>query len=136
MPEESKIKILLVDDSVDLAHLYRLTMELEPDMQCVGCLSSTKSIRESVASLSPDIVLIDFVIPGENVLGAVSELRAMNPELHILMLTGYEAPEAEAEARRAGASGYISKNDEPEAVLSKVRESFRAGASQSAAHGR
>lgn len=124
MPEAHKIKILLIDDSFDLAHLYRLTIELEDDMECVAALSTTKDLTEQVRRLAPDVVLMDLVIPGENVLGAVSELRAAFPALHILMLSGYEAPGTAEEAARAGASGYISKNSEPEDVLRTVRRSM------------
>ena len=123
--DPQKIRVLLVDDNVDLTRLYRLTMGIESDMCCVGTLSSTKTLTESVASLLPDVVLMDLVIPGEDVLDAVTRLRATNPSLQILILSGYEAPSAVVDAERAGASGYISKNHEPEEVLARVREFHR-----------
>jgi len=79
----------------------------------------------------PDVVLMDINLPGMSGVECVRKLIALEPSMHILMLTVYEDPEQIFEALAAGATGYLLKRTAPAELLEAIREVHSGGAPMS-----
>ena len=126
------MKILSVDDHVLFAKSLEL---LFPDVtfRTVYCL---EHLEKTIADFKPDILLMDIRLGnGEDGLKGIRQLLRVFPDLNIVILTGYNLPVYQEEARRAGAKAFLGKEVEPEqlkAVLTHVAAGvtfFEAGES-------
>ncbi len=75
----------------------------------------------------PDVVLMDYRLPGADGLTATRDLKGRLPSVPVVVLTGNDKPHIIFQALRAGASGYIAKGTESERVLAAIREAYHGG---------
>jgi DNA-binding NarL/FixJ family response regulator len=115
-----KSRVAIVDDHTLLADACRKL--LEPDYDVVGTYSDPRAFLLDFPELRVDVVILDITMPLLNGLDTARELRKLNPELHIIILTMSEDPEIAAEAFRAGASGYVLKRCAGSELTIAVRE--------------
>jgi DNA-binding NarL/FixJ family response regulator len=104
------IRVFLADDNVDFLH--SLTRYLESDSR-ISIVGEAHSGREAVAmipEIAPDLVLMDIKMPEMNGFEATRQLKKMNPQLKIVMLTLYDTAEYRWEARNVCADGFIEKS--------------------------
>jgi len=113
-------RVLCVDDNSDIALVLQMLIDAEPGMECVGCLQSADHLREEIGRIHPDIVLLDATMPGKNPLDAMGELRAVCPEVKIIVFSGRDTPEFIDKVINSGAWGYVSKNEEPGAIIHAI----------------
>lgn len=113
------MRILLADDRPRVRAALRLLLEQEPDMVIVGEAADAASLRLALQRETPDLLLLDWELPGLAGAQRVSFIRNGQPALRILALSG--RPEARAEALSSGADCFASKGDPPELVLAAVR---------------
>ena len=118
------MRMLLADDQVWLRFAIKLILELEATIEIVGEAVDTAQLIEMNGRLNPDIVLLDWELPGvrrsnakENLL---ITLRANNRELLVIVLSG--RPESCRAAMDAGANAFVSKADPPEKFLAALRK--------------
>jgi len=97
-------------------------------IQCVGAYASGEDAVRELPALAPDVVLMDVNLPGMSGVKCTAQLKARVPKTQILMLTAYENSELIFESLRAGASGYLMKNTEPDEIIQAI-EQVRAGGS-------
>lgn len=121
-----KIRVLLVDDHVLFrsgvkALLQRHDDEFDVVDEAADGLEGIKRAR----SLRPDVILLDLHMPGVNGLEAAKVIAEEIPGARVLMLTVSEDAEDLMDALRAGASGYLLKNIEMDALLDAVRRAAR-----------
>lgn len=88
-----KIRVLIVDDHPQYRHGLQSILEIEPDMDLVGEVSSGQEAIEQVARLKPDIVLMDVNMPTMDGLEATRTLLDSYPDLGIIMLTMFTGEE-------------------------------------------
>lgn len=105
----AKQRILLVDDHEVVRLGLRTLLDHHAHFEVVGEASTAKEALESVASLHPDIVLMDIRLPGTSGIEACEEVTTHFPETKVVMLTSYAEDEMLFSAIRAGASGYVLK---------------------------
>lgn len=115
------IKILVVDDSADLAAMWRITVDAEPDMQCVGLLESADHLASSVEALRPDVVLLDLTMPGKNPLDALREVTQRGGRTRVLVNSGHTDAVITDAAIDAGAVDVICKSEEISTILAAIR---------------
>jgi len=78
--------------------------------------SALKLLLEDILrTVRPDVILLDWELPGLMHAGELAALRVQCPELQVLILSG--RPEAQREALVAGASAFVSKGDPPERLI-------------------
>jgi DNA-binding NarL/FixJ family response regulator len=118
----SPIKVLCVDDSVDITKLVCMAISGEPDMEVVGEMHSAENLLEEVCRLGPDIVLLDLSIPGVDVLEALSGISEKSPSTRIVVFSGYDDQKNVDAAMAAGAWGYVSKNVDLDVLISGLRD--------------
>lgn len=117
----SAIRVFVVEDHAVVRMGVRKLLERENDMVVVGEASSGEQALRLAGQLRPDIVLLDVGLPdmpGEEV---ARRMRAANPSIKILALSGYDDFVFAQEMIQAGAVGYLMKEEEPESILSAVR---------------
>lgn len=115
------IGILYVDDNTAIAESIRLLVEGQPDMKWVGYLPSAERLVETVQATSPTIVLLDISMPGPHPFDVLKDLLARGSKSRAIIVSGYSDPEWLAEAIDAGAWGFVSKHESPEAIFDAVR---------------
>jgi DNA-binding NarL/FixJ family response regulator len=110
------IRIVVVDDHALFRRgLVGLLSEM-PDFQVVGEAADGKEALNVIADQRPDVVLLDVNMPGMSGVETLSAMRKANIEAQVLMLTISQHEEDLIGSIRAGASGYLLKNAEPETL--------------------
>jgi two-component system, NarL family, invasion response regulator UvrY len=116
-------RVLIVDDHYIVRKgLVAILTEI-PDAVEVDEAASGEEALSKVALGEYDLVLLDIALPGKNGLEVLKELKALHPELHVLMLSMHPEEQYAVQSMRAGASGYLTKGsvaDELMLALHKV----------------
>lgn len=123
-PPARPIRVLCVDDLPDVTAVIRLLIEMEPDMECVGCLVSANELVEKVHDLKADVVLLDSTIPGagKTPFEVMSELSRESPHVKIIIHSGHDDQAFIDRAMDAGAWGFVGKGVQPDVIMRAVRE--------------
>ncbi len=124
-----QMRILLADDRPRVRAALRLLLEQEPDILIVGEAADAVSLRLALQREMPDLLLLDWELPGLPVGQRLQFIRGEQTRPRILALSG--RPEARADALNGGADGFVSKGDPPEHVLAAVRACERMNHSSS-----
>jgi two-component system response regulator NreC len=118
-------RVLCVDDHSFLVDGLKARFALEPSLQFVGRLPSAESLVPEVKRLRPDIVLLDVEMPGPDPFEAADEVRRQCPDTRVVILSAHVRDHYISAALRAGAWGYLSKSDEPAAIVEGIRKADR-----------
>ena len=113
------VKVLLADDDPHVRSAVRLLLEDEPGISMVPDCATADGLLERVASSRPDVVLVDWDLPGLRSGGVLPRLRAGTPSCRVVALSG--RPEHRDEALRMGAVSFVSKGDAPDSLLRALR---------------
>jgi DNA-binding NarL/FixJ family response regulator len=117
------IRVLLADDQVLVRAGFRALLDAQGDIEVVGEAADGGQALRQVRELAPDAVLMDIRMPLMDGLAATRAITA-DPALEqvkVVILTTFELDEYVFEALRAGASGFLVKDTEPEELLRAVR---------------
>lgn len=117
----SKIRLLLVDDHEIVRAGLRMLFSAEPEVEIIGEASSGEEAVNLVASLKPEVVLMDVAMPGIGGIEAARRIKATHPQVAVLALTMHEDDEYFFEMLAAGASGYVPKRAAPDDLMSAIR---------------
>ncbi len=101
--------MFLVDDVPELRELIRVGMEEDPSFEIVGEAGDGRSAIEGIASTRPAAVLLDLSMPDMDGLQAIPEIREGDPDVAIIVLSGFSADRMGAPVLERGADGYIEK---------------------------
>jgi DNA-binding NarL/FixJ family response regulator len=107
-PEKSRI--LIVDDHPLFCEGLRRMIDRHPSLTVCGQVPDAASVMKAVAELKPDLVLMDISLEGTNGIDVTKNLKAKYPELPILVVSMHDEALYAERALRAGAQGYIMKN--------------------------
>jgi DNA-binding NarL/FixJ family response regulator len=114
------MRILLADDQPKVRFALRTLLERQPGFEVVGEARSGQDLRDQIDPARPDLVLLDWELPGERALDTLFDLRTMYPTLRVIALSGRS--EARQAALQAGVDAFVSKSDPPERLLSAIRD--------------
>src|SRR5256714_11287594 len=114
-------RIVLVEDNAILREGLRALIELEPDLKVVGEASTGAEGVRVVQGSNPTLVITDLAMPGGSGLQTIEELRALCPNLRVLVLTAYCMDEYIGAALSAGADGYVLKDASRAELLQAIR---------------
>jgi DNA-binding NarL/FixJ family response regulator len=115
------IKVLIVDgQAVPRAGLRRL-LESYPGLQVVGEAADGVQAVSEALELGPQVVLMDALLPNGQSIEALKQIKQLNPDTRVLLLSALEREDAVYEALRAGADGYLLKDVAPDELAQAVR---------------
>jgi len=103
--------ILLVDDSPTLRTVIRRHLESWPGVEVCGEASDGMEAVEKALDLSPDLIIMDFVMPRMNGLEAARALKQKAPHVPIILFTGQESSMSVSDAIQAGIWAIVSKRE-------------------------
>jgi DNA-binding NarL/FixJ family response regulator len=115
------IRVLVVDDQSMVRAGFRMLLADEADIEVVAEASNGKEAVEKAARFDPTVVLMDIRMPELDGLEATRRILAADPDARVLVLTTFDLDEYVYEALRAGASGFVLKDDPPEQLIAAVR---------------
>lgn len=115
------ITVLIVDDQPLVRHAVRDILTDSGDIRVVGEASNGREAVAAVASLAPDVVLMDIRMPELDGIAATEKICASDGASRVLILTTFEEDEFVMAALRAGASGFVGKGAEPDEIVRAVR---------------
>ena len=116
-----KIRVLIADDQSMVRAGFRMLLSGEEDIEVVAEARDGLEAVARAAQLDPTVVLMDIRMPELDGLEAARRIIAANDAARILILTTFGLDEYVYEALRAGASGFVLKDDPPEQLIGAVR---------------
>lgn len=114
-------RIAVVDDHPIILSAVRVLLESEPDFEWVGEAESVDGARELIVGTRPDAVVLDLWLGGNDGIEMIKSLRPLVPGTALLCYTMNDAVLYGERAIRAGASGYLSKKEPQEELLTALR---------------
>ncbi|MFC9426963.1 response regulator [Streptomyces sp. NPDC056987] len=120
------MRVLLVDDHQVVRRGLRTFLEIQPDIEVVGEAADGAEGVARTEELRPDVVLMDIKMPGADGIEALRRLRDLGNPARVLIVTSFTEQRTVVPALRAGASGYVYKDIDPEALAGAIR-SVHAG---------
>jgi DNA-binding NarL/FixJ family response regulator len=115
------IRVLVADDQSMVRAGFRMLLSGESDIEVVAEASNGIEAVEKAARFRPTIVLMDIRMPELDGLQATLRILAEDEATRVLILTTFDLDEYVYEALRAGASGFVLKDDPPEQLLAAIR---------------
>ncbi len=114
------IRVLIADDHTIFRRGLRAMIDSTPEFEVVGEATTGEEAVAQAAELRPDVVLMDIQMPGLNGIEATRRVVEGNPSAGIVVLTMFEDDDSVFAAMRAGARGYVLKNNDGDEVLKVV----------------
>lgn len=115
------MRVLIVDDNASMRILLS-TLLGDRGHQIVGSLAEGNGVMEAVDRLKPEIVCLDYQLPGRDGLEILEEINNTRPEIDVLFITASEDPEIEQRAADAGAAGFLRKPFGQKQVLDEIQD--------------
>jgi DNA-binding NarL/FixJ family response regulator len=120
-PATNRTRVLIVDDHpmtrAGLVHV----INHQPDLVICGEAENAAEALDAVDARRPDLVLADITLPGKSGLELIKDIKAIRPELPILVISMHDESLYAERVLRAGARGYITKQEGGEKLLQAVR---------------
>jgi DNA-binding NarL/FixJ family response regulator len=120
------IRVLIADDHAVVRRGLRTFLDVQDDIEVVGEAADGDECLAAAADLSPDVILLDLMMPGRTGVDTIHELRSAVGTARILVVTSFTDPAVVVPAVRAGAAGIVYKDIEPRDLASAIR-SVHAG---------
>jgi len=115
------IRVLVADDQSMVRAGFRMLLSDEPDIEVVAEASNGLEAVEKATRFQPTVVLMDIRMPELDGLEATRRILTHDPEARVIVLTTFDLDEYVYEALRAGASGFVLKDEPPEQLLAAIR---------------
>jgi len=124
-----RLRVVIADDQVLVRAGFRMILEAQPDIEVVAEAADGDAVVRLTRRLRPDVVLMDIRMPGVDGLEATrrllgppsSDASAARTPPRIVILTTFDLDEYVYEALKAGASGFVLKDDPPEQLIAAIR---------------
>lgn len=117
-----KKRILIVDDHPMMREGLAQLLETETDLESCGEAGTAHEALEKVGELQPDLVLLDITLPGKSGLELIKDIHAMYPQTTILVISMHDESLYGERVLRAGAKGYIMKQEGGKKLMAAIRQ--------------
>ena len=115
------INILLVDAYALLRKILKKQIDLEPDLRVIGEAENGPSTLEKAQSLRPDVILMDLDIPGMDGLETTRALKAIVPQIPVILLSLSQNEALRKTVLKMGATDLITKEVDPKVLFNAIR---------------
>ena len=117
----ARIRVLIADDHSVVRMGISALLSAEDDIDVVGEAKNGEEAVRNVLKLSPDVVIMDLIMPKKDGVAATAEIHAKCPQVKVLILTSFSTSDGIAGALAAGASGAVMKSAENDSLVSAIR---------------
>lgn len=114
------MRVLIVDDNASMRDLLSALLASQ-GYTVVGALEDGNGVMDAVRKLAPEIVCLDYQLPGRDGLDILREINSLFPEIDVLFITASETPGLEAKAADAGAAGFLRKPFGQKQVIDELK---------------
>jgi NarL family two-component system response regulator LiaR len=121
---EETISILIADDHAMVREGIKAFFAYKEGFEIVGEAENGQQAVSLAASLNPDVILMDMVMPVKNGLEAIQEIRQQNPAARILVITSFIEDEKVFPAIKSGAAGYLLKDSSPQQLMQAIKDVY------------
>ena len=115
------VRILLVDDHAVVRQGLRMFLSLDPDLEVVGEATDGQDALHKVRATSPDVVLMDLLMPVMDGIAAIGAVKAEFPDVEVIALTSVLEDELVVGAVQAGAVGYLLKDTQADELCRAIK---------------
>lgn len=120
-----KIRLLIVDDHALIRKGLHALINTEPGIEIVGEADNGRDAVKLARELSPDVVLLDLIMPQMNGIEVIEHIKQDNPQARILILTSFADDDKVFPAIKAGALGYLLKDSSPDDLINAIQLIYR-----------
>lgn len=121
------IQLVLADDHAIVRCGLKQLFAQEPDLRVVAEATNGADAMDCVRQHQPDLLLLDINMPGISGPALIQRLKLQQPRLPILVLSMHNEPLVASRTIKAGASGYVTKDSEPEVLIEAIRKVATGG---------
>jgi len=125
------IRVVIIEDYKILLSSFTEIINSEDGFTVVGGYTSCEEALSNFEKDTPDIMLIDLQLPGINGIEGIKQFKMLKPSIPTIIITVHEDSKYIFEALCAGAIGYLTKNTEPEELVSALTQAYNGGAPMS-----
>jgi len=115
------IRLMIVDDHAIVRQGLRAIIRVTPDMEFIGEAGGGREAVDLAATLHPDVVLMDLVMPEVDGVAAITLIKRDQPAVRIIALTTFAVAELVIRAVQAGADGYLLKDVDVQELARAIR---------------
>ncbi len=126
-PQAAVRRILLVDDHPVMRHGLAQLIRMESGLEVCGEAGSAAEGLQAVASLKPDLVVVDLTLPDKSGLELLKDVQALHPGTRCIVLSMHDEALYAERALRAGARGYVMKEAAAEHLIGAIRRVMDGG---------
>lgn len=119
------ITVVIIDDHAVVRQGLRFLLEQQGEMQVVGEGENGEEAIKLVGDLSPDVLLLDLLMPKLDGMAAVREIKRLAPATHIIVLTSYFEDDQIFSAIKAGTVSYLLKDMRPRELVAAIQSAAR-----------
>jgi NarL family two-component system response regulator LiaR len=120
--ENSRIRVLVVDDHAIIRKGIRAVLEIVPDIEMVGEAENGIQAIQLDRELHPDVILMDLMMPEMDGIACIRQIKDQRSAARVLVLTNFAGEEMIFPAIKAGAMGYHLKDSSPETLIEAIRQ--------------
>ncbi len=124
---KTKIRVLLVDDHQIIRDGLSNMLQEAADIEVCGGAADTARALEMVKKINPDVLITDLSMPGRSGIELIRRVHEKHPGIHVLVLSMYVTEDYIFNALKAGAKGYLPKQDTTKAELLKAIRTVARG---------
>ena len=118
---DQPLTVLIVDDHPVVRSGLRVLLDVHDGIEVAGEAADGEEALALAAALEPDVILLDLKLPGLDGVAVLTELRARGVGARVLVLTSANDPAQVSRAVQAGASGFLYKDVDPDALIRAIR---------------
>lgn len=118
------IRILIADDHALVRKGLIVLITSEPGIEVVGEATDGIEVVLKARSLKPDVILLDMIMPRQNGLEAIHQIKSEDPQARILVITSFAEDQMVFPAIKAGALGYLLKDSSPQQLIQAIYDVY------------
>jgi len=116
------IRVLIADDHALVRRGLQQVLHQAPGVSVVGEASDGWQVLEMLRADAPDLIMLDLSMPGPNGVDLVKRIKSLVPQVPILVVSMHAEGQIASRIIKAGASGYLTKDNEPETLIAAIRQ--------------
>jgi two-component system, NarL family, response regulator DesR len=120
------IRVVLVEDNQVFREALELLLSLQDDIDVVAAVDNGSDAAAVCAAYEPDVVVLDYRLPGLDGLQAANAVREAAPDARVVFLTASLSPSESRELYEAGAVACLTKDSELDAIIGAIRDAAHA----------